>query len=104
MSFTSRGVKGMRHMARQVLIAVLLFQTAAYAQLNEAVLNTIKPRDIGPSIMGGRVVDFAIYEANPSIFYAATASGGLLKTINNGNTWENVFDRQATVSIGDVGM
>ncbi len=32
----------------------------------------------------------------------ATASGGLLKTTNNGITFEHQFDREATVSIGDV--
>ena len=42
--------------------------------------------------MAGRTVDFAVYEDDPSIFYAASVSGGLLKTINGGNTWENVFD------------
>src|SRR5262249_17320890 len=32
----------------------------------------------------------------------ATASGGLLKTTNNGTTFEHQFDHEATVSIGDV--
>ena len=54
--------------------------------------------------MAGRVTDFAVYEDDPSIFYVASAGGGLLKTINGGNTWENVFDSQTTVSIGDVAI
>ena len=54
--------------------------------------------------MSGRVTDLAVYEDDPSIFYVASASGGLLKTINGGNTWENVFDSQTTVSIGDVAI
>ena len=54
--------------------------------------------------MSGRVTDLAVYEDDPAIFYVASASGGLLKTINGGNTWENVFDSQTTVSIGDVAI
>ena len=34
----------------------------------------------------------------------ATASGGLLKTTNNGITFSHLFDEQATVSMGDVAV
>src|SRR5437867_297969 len=86
------------------IAAVLLFCATATAQLSESLLNSFKPREIGPATMGGRTVDFAVYEDDPTIFYAASASGGLLKTVNGGNTWENVFDRQSSVSIGDVAI
>jgi len=92
---------------RRTLIAtflVMLWCAPAWAQLTEPLLNSFKPREIGPATMGGRTVDFAVYEDDPSIFYAATASGGLLKTVNGGNSWENVFDRQSSVSIGDVAI
>ncbi|MFO0982585.1 MAG: PDZ domain-containing protein [Planctomycetota bacterium] len=59
-------------------------------------------RCVGPSNMGGRVVDFAVSEQDPSMFWIATASGGLLKTVNNGITFTNQFDHESTVSIGDV--
>ncbi len=59
-------------------------------------------RSIGPGNMGGRISALAVYEADPSMWWAATASGGLLKTINNGVTFEHQFDDQAVVSIGDV--
>src|SRR5262245_15900246 len=87
-----------------LLCAVVLFSTTASAQLTESLLNTFKPRDIGPAIMSGRVADVAVYEPNPNIFYVASASGGLLKTVNNGNTWENVFSQETSVSIGDVAI
>ncbi|MDQ3488735.1 MAG: hypothetical protein M3468_13535, partial [Acidobacteriota bacterium] len=45
-------------------------------------------REIGPATMSGRIADLAVYEANPAIFYVATAHGGVWKTINNGTTWE----------------
>jgi hypothetical protein len=52
--------------------------------------------------MGGRIAAISVYEADPTTYWIATASGGLLKTSNNGVTFEHQFDREATVSIGDV--
>ncbi len=59
-------------------------------------------RSIGPANMAGRIVAISVFEADPSTYWIATASGGLLKTVNNGITYEHQFDKEATVSIGDV--
>ncbi len=59
-------------------------------------------RNIGPANMGGRITAISVFEADPSTYYVATASGGLLKTTNNGVTFTHQFDKEATVSIGDV--
>jgi photosystem II stability/assembly factor-like uncharacterized protein len=59
-------------------------------------------RSIGPAAMGGRITAISVFEADPSTYWVATASGGLLKTVNNGITFEHQFDREATVCIGDV--
>jgi len=59
-------------------------------------------RCIGPASMGGRITSISVYEADPCIYWVATASGGLLKTTNNGVTFEHQFDHENTVSIGDV--
>src|SRR5439155_24820258 len=59
-------------------------------------------RSIGPAAMGGRIVAVSVYEADPSTYWVATASGGLLKTRNNGVTFEHQFDHERTVSLGDV--
>jgi photosystem II stability/assembly factor-like uncharacterized protein len=52
--------------------------------------------------MSGRIADLAVYEANPAIFYVATAHGGVWKTINNGTTFEAQFQDQGLMSVGDV--
>ncbi len=65
-------------------------------------LKSLKWRCIGPAGMGGRISAISVYEADPSIWWVATASGGLLKTENNGVTFSHQFDHEATVSIGDV--
>ncbi len=61
-------------------------------------------RPIGPANMSGRIVDLAVNPADPSMYWVATASGGLLKTINNGVTFEHQFDHEATVSLGAVAV
>ena len=65
-------------------------------------LGALSWRSIGPAGMGGRIVDLAVVDSDPSTYWVATAGGGLLKTTNNGVTFIHQFDREATVSIGSV--
>jgi photosystem II stability/assembly factor-like uncharacterized protein len=69
-----------------------------------AVIEGLEWRNIGPANMGGRIDDFAVVESNPFIIYAATASGGIWKTTNNGVTWKPIFDDQSTSTIGDIAI
>lgn len=61
-------------------------------------------REIGPAVMGGRIDDFAVVPDNPNIVFVGVASGGVWKTINNGTTWEPVFDKEAVSTIGDIAI
>ncbi|MCC6781339.1 MAG: PDZ domain-containing protein [Planctomycetes bacterium] len=61
-------------------------------------------RELGPSNMGGRIVDIDVVASDPSTFWVATASGGLLKTTNNGISFEHQFDREAVVSVGAMAV
>ena len=70
-------------------------------RIGAAVAN-LEWRNIGPTIMGGRVSDLAVVESDPSTFYVGTATGGVWKTVNHGTTFEPVFDDQPTASVGDV--
>ena len=67
-------------------------------------VNQFQWRPIGPATMGGRITGIAVCDADPSTFWVATASGGLLKTTNNGVSYEHQFDREGTVSIGAVAV
>src|SRR5579864_2084402 len=69
---------------------------------NGAPFDRLHFRSIGPSIMSGRLSDFAVYEANTAIFYVATAHGGVWKTENNGATFTPIFEKDGLMSIGDV--
>jgi hypothetical protein len=49
-------------------------------------------RSIGPVAQGVRVDDFAVDEKNPSTYYVGYAVSGIVKTTNNGTTFEPIFD------------
>jgi photosystem II stability/assembly factor-like uncharacterized protein len=85
-----------------IIAAFLLSFDLSAQQLDKSVLDNIQYRSIGPSRQGGRYISFAVVERNPSTFYAALASGGLWKTVNNGITFESVFDNVGPISIGEV--
>lgn len=72
--------------------------------LLKEVLEQSRWRSIGPATMGGRVADIATDEKNPYTFYVALATGGLLKTTNNGQSWAAAFDKEAVASVGAVAV
>ncbi|MCH8939228.1 MAG: hypothetical protein IH966_07380, partial [Gemmatimonadetes bacterium] len=84
------------------LTAILAGPARAQTDRIEAAVSNLEWREIGPTIMGGRVADLAVVESNPAIFYVGTATGGVWRTTNNGASWEPLFDDQPTSSIGDV--
>ena len=73
-------------------------------QLEKNILNKIHYRSIGPTRQSGRFVDFAVPRQLPSTFYAATGSGHLWKTTNNGQSFEALFENESVFSIGDIAI
>ncbi len=67
-------------------------------------LDGVRFRTIGPAIMSGRFVDVAVVESDPYVWYAASSTGGLYKTTNNGVTFTPLFNREAVHSLGDVAI
>jgi photosystem II stability/assembly factor-like uncharacterized protein len=77
----------------------------------ESPYKNINWRLTGPDNRSGRCTDVAGVKGNPSahlevgqVFYAGFATGGLWKTENGGDTWQPLFDNQATQSIGSIGI
>jgi len=70
----------------------------------DTTFNSIKFRNVGPSIMSGRVVDIDVNPADPTEFYVAYASGGLWYSNNNGQSLVPVFDKENTFTIGDIAV
>lgn len=61
-------------------------------------------RNIGPTVQGGRIVDIEVNHQNTSEYYVGFASGGIFKTVNNGITFESVFDKADVIGIGDLAL
>jgi len=77
---------------------------AQEASLQSSDLAGLRPRNIGPAVMSGRIVDLAVVEGDPNVFYVASATGGLWKTGNNGITFTPLFTGEPVHSIGAVAV
>jgi photosystem II stability/assembly factor-like uncharacterized protein len=67
--------------------------------LTADALKGIEIRSIGPTIQTGRIADIAIDPKNPSVWYIASAFGGLWKTTNRGISFAPVFDNQTAFTL-----
>jgi len=69
-----------------------------------SLVSQIKFKNIGPTVMSGRVVDLDVNLEDPSHFYVAYASGGLWKTTSNGTAYIPMFQHETTMTIGDIAV
>lgn len=93
----------MRHYFFIFLLGI--FSTSLIAQqFSMDILKDVKPRNIGPGGMSGRVTAIDVVINDPDIMYVGTASGGLWKSESGGITWNPIFDNEATASIGAVAI
>ncbi len=89
---------------KQILVLCFMgFCTFAQGQANKNLdLNFLKLRSIGPAFMSGRIIDLAVHPHTSSTYYVAVASGGVFKTTNNGVTYEPIFEKYGSYSVGCV--
>ena len=59
---------------------------------------------IGPEVMSGRATDVDAHPSDRETWYVATASGGVWKTTNEGETWFPILDTACSASVGDVAI
>ncbi|MEO1383764.1 MAG: hypothetical protein AAFV78_11085, partial [Bacteroidota bacterium] len=77
------------------------------AQDNEIVLKgkelfgNMSARQIGPALMGGRIIDLEQHPTNDRIVYVGAAGGGVWKSTNGGAAFQPIFDEHAQ-SIGKI--
>lgn len=93
------------------IITCITFSTAQNRKKNndqgsssqkEPDLSALSFRSIGPAITSGRIADFAVNPNHRNEYYVAVASGGVWKTVNAGTTWEPLFDKEGSYSIGCI--
>jgi len=82
----------------------LFVSVLAAQEFTMELAKDLKPRNIGPGGMSGRVTAIDAIHDNPDVIYAGTASGGLWKSTSGGIKWEPIFDNEKTASIGAVAI
>jgi len=85
-----------------ILINISLFTAAQKVLLDQ--FKNLKPRNIGPAGMSGRIVAIDAVHKNPAIIYVGAASGGIWKTENAGADWKPIFDDQPIQNIGALAI
>ncbi|PCE64648.1 WD40/YVTN/BNR-like repeat-containing protein [Sediminicola luteus] len=92
-------------MKKLLFLGMLFVSPFMFGQtLDMKLLQDLKPRNIGPGGMSGRVTAIDVVHDNPDIIYAGTASGGLWKSESGGITWKPIFDKEVTASIGALAI
>ncbi len=88
---------------RIIALAVsALLCISATAQIKNEHFKNLKPRNIGPAGMSGRVTAIDALYTNPDVIFVGAASGGVWKTVNGGATWTPLFDEQPLLNIGSL--
>jgi len=75
------------------IILLMLFcisSTLPAQKLSMDIVKDMKPRNIGPGGMSGRVTAIDVVLSNPDVIYVGTASGGLWKSDSGGIKWQPI--------------
>ncbi len=72
----------------------------------ESQFKDLKWQFLGPKNISGRCTDLEVVAPKGKFYtiYVGSASGGIWKTVNEGTSWEPVFDQHVTTSIGDIAL
>lgn len=109
---TVPGIATMRWQRRAVAL-LLLFVVAATALAvpppqqdkygSPSPWSALAYRCIGPAA-GGRVCRVAGVPGDPRVYYAATASGGVWKSVDGGIHWQPIFEKESTCTAGSIAV
>ncbi len=83
---------------------VLFFGVSRGQETDDGLFKDLQWRNIGPANMSGRVTDIQALDDDFKHVVVASASGGVWKSTNAGTTWEPIFDRYGSASIGAVAL
>jgi photosystem II stability/assembly factor-like uncharacterized protein len=95
----------MRNSISTILLSLCFFSIVRSQQIDLAKnFKSLKPRNIGPAGMSGRITAIDAVWTDPEIIYVASASGGVWKTTNGGASWKPVFEEQPIQNIGSIAI
>lgn len=97
--------KHFKRMSRVLLLFCLVLGVTHlfFGQSSEkSLIKDLRWRNVGPANMIGRISDFEALDRDFTQVLVASASGGVWKSVNAGTTWEPIFDKYGSASIGDV--
>lgn len=94
----------MRFSIYALVFGICLAQITGAQPLDLSLFSTIRPRNIGPAGMSGRVTAIDVNLQKPDIIYAGTASGGLWRSEGGGTSWTPLFDSMDVASIGAIAV
>ncbi|OHX65466.1 WD40/YVTN/BNR-like repeat-containing protein [Flammeovirga pacifica] len=76
-----------------------------YQKLKEnSFFKNVPFRNVGPTVMSGRVVDIEANPTQPNEIYSAFASGGLWYSTTAGVQFTPLFQNEASMTIGDIAV
>jgi photosystem II stability/assembly factor-like uncharacterized protein len=71
-------------------------------QMDDGLIKDLRWRNVGNANLKGRISSIDALEDNFAVAVVGTASGGVWKTVNAGNSWTPIFDNYGVASIGEV--
>src|SRR5438034_11650276 len=82
---------------------VLVVASQQPVKVDSETISGLGARNIGSAAMSGRIAALAaVHEGARLTIYVGAASGGVWKSVNGGNSFKPVFDRQPVQSIGAI--
>lgn len=85
------------------LFAAVALEGAAADPVSDAFA-ALKYRAIGPAISGGRTTAVAGSDADPRVYYAGGAGGGVFRSTDGGIAWNQTFDNASAAAIGALAV
>lgn len=74
------------------------------AMIESSPYKKLQWRNVGPDNVSGRCTDVWGIKGDTNTMYATFATGGVWKTTDAGKTWQSLFDKYGTLSVGNMAV